>query len=269
MFHNFSGDEGHGRKLVICIDYGTAFSSVAYALDARCAQEPPRKLGIGEIPLTSLKTVSFNRWRQVPSELAWYAKHELWVWGDDVESLVQIGEILDTDRYQMLKICLEQSSLSLTTREKVQRQLNCLPAIAKQQLSHEEKPRFDHLVSLYLARLWERSKELISLELYITGRSIFQGRVVECSISVPKFVQKSQLRQGAYSQVDRLWSPQLKELMIKLAVRAGLPKDVRLVHEPEAAAIICFADRLPYKPLEGRYTADRAQSSGVGEKVGR
>ena len=76
---------------------------------------------------------------------------------------------------------------------------------------------------------------------------------------------------------NRLWSPEINDKFIKAAIQAELHETVDLVHEPEAAAIHCLADRLqqlrrPYNgvvreltPLSSKYqrSSDDRNDAGV------
>ena len=270
---DYSSPEHQCRKLVVSIDFGTAYSAVAYILDPRHAGGTTRSPALGDIPLSRFRTVHFDRRAQVSSQLAWYDREEQWVWGDAVDGLVERKEILESDRIQMFKLCLEHSRMTERTRERVQRQLDRLPPIARKQLGQADVPDFENLISLYLARLWAEAKRHISEAFYCSrGQSIFDGREVECWMGVPKFIQGFQYARRYMLTAFRLWSPELNEVMIHAAERARLPNTVGLVHEPEAAAILCLADQLEQsRPLASQglqiATSTPKPLSGVSEAV--
>ena len=54
--------------------------------------------------------------------------------------------------------------------------------------------------------------------------------------------------------------------MVRLAIRAGLPPKLDLIHEPEAAAILCFVEDMegrPRSPNSKDEAADVRSSSKV------
>ncbi|KAG7006032.1 hypothetical protein G7Y79_00016g040170 [Physcia stellaris] len=206
------------QKLIVGIDFGTANSSVAYFIDKRTAHQRAIGLALGEVFISDLKSIDFDREPQIASQLAYDSKEEEWIWGSAVDELVEQREIMESDRIQMFKLCLENSSLAKSTRERVEGQLDRLPALAWEKLGHPDMPWPERLVSLYLKMLWHDSRERMR-----SSGVILEDYEVDCYIGVPK-----------------LWSPDLNQRMINAAIQAGLPTTLSLIHEPEAAAIFCF-----------------------------
>ena len=69
------------QKLIVGIDFGTANSSVAYYIDKRTAQQRANGLALGEVFISSLKAIDFDKEPQIASQLAYYSKKEKWIWG--------------------------------------------------------------------------------------------------------------------------------------------------------------------------------------------
>ena len=191
MLPDYSRPENRGRKLLICIDFGTAFSAVAHTIHPLPTPESSRSLAIGKIPIRNLRFVRFRGLPQVSSEFAWNAQDNEWVWGAEVEDRIDRQEIPEGARIQLIKLCLEQSDLTEETRMKVKRQLDILPAIARQQLGPDDIPWAERLVALYLKKLWEEAKPVITNTYHCSDGNIFEGRDIEIWIAVPKFVTYS------------------------------------------------------------------------------
>ena len=170
-------------KLLVSIDFGTCNSSVAYYLDRRSVNQRHRTLALGRIPPSCLKVVQFHRDAQVSSQLGWCRDLETWTWGRAVDGLVERGEILESERITMFKICLESSDMAKGTRERVKDQFDKLPLLAKKQLGPENIPWPERLVSLYLKLLWQEAKRRIR------SSGIELGNYdITCWLGVPKSV---------------------------------------------------------------------------------
>ena len=216
----------HSHKLIIGYDFGTAFSSVSHAL----ASVNNGRLESDASRVSSTRTpvsVEFNDSRkQISSELAWHSTESRWVWGDDVDEYVYLGEIAETDRIQLLKLCIEASELTQPIKEKVEEVISRLPQNAREHLMTRDSPTPRDLIAIYLKFLWKETKEQIKgVYLKTNKQDIFDECSIESWISVPV-----------------LWSAQSNHVMVTAAEWAGLP-NVRLVHEPEAAASFCLIEQ--------------------------
>ena len=221
-------DSSSGSEvLVIGFDIGTALSAVAYTLAPSLHYQAYQSVSGEEVInnlFTNLFTVPFTNGPQVSSQLAWYHRKSRWVWGVNVDLLVETGEIEEADRIEMIKLCIETSPRTYNIREKVRRQLNRLPALACKDFGHPSPPTFEDLIRLYLKFIWQRAAEKI-MECYShRSDNISQDSQIHCWISVPK-----------------LWSTQMNDAVITAAVLAGIP-NADLVHEPEAAAAFCLLE---------------------------
>ena len=170
-------------KLLVSIDFGTAYSSVAFYIDRRPVDERNRTLALGEIPPSRLNVVRFHRDAQVSSQLGWCRDSETWAWGRAVDDLVDSGDILESERIQMFKLCLESSDMAKGTRERVKDQFDKLPPLAKKQLGPENIPWPERLVSLYLQFLWRDAKVQIA-----SNGIKLKDHDIACWLGVPKFV---------------------------------------------------------------------------------
>lgn len=208
--------------LIIGFDIGTAFSAVTYTI-ARS-----RNIGKNKIEKSTdqLFPVRFAHGEQVSSQLAWDSRQRCWVWGDTVDDMAVNGENDDTDRIEMIKLCLDTSGKTQNIRMKVEKQLAGLPEDSYKEFGHRP-PTAQDLMGLYLKFLWNTTVAEITNS-YSKSRSgnIFQRvHQVRCWISVPK-----------------LWTPSMTHVMVAAATWAGIP-NVDLVHEPEAAAAYCLLEQ--------------------------
>ena len=153
-------DTAHSQKvkLLVGIDFGTAYSSVAYYIDRRSIDQRCRPLPLGTIPIERLHVVRFHDDLQVSSQLGWDRELEEWTWGASVDDLVEREEISESERIQMFKLCLESSDMAKGTRERVKDQFDKLPPLAKKKLGPEHIPWPERLVALYLKFLWKEAK---------------------------------------------------------------------------------------------------------------
>ena len=69
------------QKLIVGIDFGTANSSVAYFIDKRTTHQRAIGLALGEVFISDLKSIEFDREPQIATQLAYYSKEEEWIWG--------------------------------------------------------------------------------------------------------------------------------------------------------------------------------------------
>lgn len=85
MAVDYSSAENKTRTLIIGFDIGTGFSAACHALISHDAESAP----IGTFPTSNLKVVNFDGEIQVPSRLAWYEREREWVWGNEVDTMVE------------------------------------------------------------------------------------------------------------------------------------------------------------------------------------
>ena len=95
---------------------------------------------------------------------------------------------MESDRIQMFKLCLENSSLAKSTRERVEGQLDRLSALAWDKLGHPDMPWPERLVSLYLKLLWHDSRERMR-----SSGVIIEDYEVDCYIGVSKYAHRAQI----------------------------------------------------------------------------
>ena len=183
MAINSSHSQTLPPKLLVSIDFGTAYSSVAYYIDPRPADQRNRTLALGKIPLSGLHVVRFDRDAQVSSQLAWSRDSGTWAWGTAVDELVNSGEISESERITMFKLCLESSDIAQSTRKRVKAQFDKLPPLARTQLGPEHIPWPERLVTLYLKLLWGNAKALIR-----SSNVILEEDYIACWLGVPKSV---------------------------------------------------------------------------------
>ena len=214
------------QKLVICIDFGTTFSSVAYSVASEgsvCADED--LLGISDP-----KEIIFESEKQIKTELAWHPQRQLWVWGYDVDREIRSRQIPRFNRIKMFKLGLDTSDYTVDIRHQIHDQISNLPAECNVHC-------VDDLISIYLGFLFSYAKNNISGQHgRLHGFDIFQFMDVEWVICVPA-----------------MWTYQMNTRMRSAAVKAGIP-DPQIVSEPEAAAMFLKIneqkqDRVAARPL--------------------
>ena len=103
-------------------------------------------------------------------------------------------QIMESDRIQMFKLCLEDSSLAKSTRERVKGQLDRLPGLARKKLGQPDMPWPERLVSFYLKMLWNDSRERMRL-----SGVILENYEVDCYIGVPKYGHRAQVERPQVS----------------------------------------------------------------------
>ena len=172
------------QPLLVAIDFGTAYSSVVYYIDTRSPHERAKGLALGKIPLAALKVVGFNRAAQIGTQMAWYDKRQMWLWGHRVDEYIHRKEILESDRIQMAKLYMEHSEITKPIRDRVTAQLEALPEVARMQLGRSKHCWAEGLVSLYLRELWADTK----IQIRSSG-VVFEDTDIECWMGVPKYTQ--------------------------------------------------------------------------------
>lgn len=120
---------------------------------------------------------------------------------------------LTDESFKWIKILLEENHQYVTTVEPVKNSNNLLTKVDKTALE---------VVADYLKLLWQYTLEDIR-KFHPTFESIFSLRVV---LTVPA-----------------IWSPTAKEKTKQAARLAGMPEGIKLVTEPEAAALATLKDK--------------------------
>ena len=170
------------RRILFSIDFGTAFSSVAYFIDRRLPHERVCGLALDKAS-SRLKPIKFYSDFQVSSQLAWNNIDGKWEWGYRVDECIQEGQIAAWDRIEMLKLCLERSNVGVSVLAKLSPQLKRLPPLAWEKLGQANvKDPAERLISLYLQFLWQDSLRCASIP-------DLDNKDIECWLSVPKSVQ--------------------------------------------------------------------------------
>ncbi|KAL8668801.1 MAG: hypothetical protein Q9168_006582 [Polycauliona sp. 1 TL-2023] len=120
---------------------------------------------------------------------------------------------LTDESFKWIKILLEENHKYITTVETVKDSNQLLKKVDKK--AHE-------VVADYLKLLWEYTLDDIQ-KFHPTFREIFALRIV---LTVPA-----------------MWSPAAKDKTLQAALLAGMPSPIRLVTEPEAAALATLKDK--------------------------
>ena len=171
-------------KILVGIDFGTAYNAVAYSLGS--ATRTDSLLGL---PPSSIRFVDFNNQPQVKCQLAWRYDKEQWEWGRRVDDLVESRKILESGRISMFKLGLDQSDESREPRNRVQNQLQDIPSCAWDELGDTDADDFEKLITIYLKKFWADSRTRISQDDLFLGVDPFDGSWdVACSLGVPKYV---------------------------------------------------------------------------------
>jgi len=243
---DFSGLMSDQLKLVVGFDIGTAYSSVSFALAPINGSQSQANIA-RRVSTQESMPVSFNGRYQVSSQLAWCNEESNWYWGDYIDVLVDDSRVDESDRVQMLKMCLEGSKRTQRLREKVQILISRLPHSAKEQLMTPDAPEAGDLLGMYLKLLWSETRtQIMGHYAKSNAGNIFDYCPVESWISVPK-----------------LWSPQINAIVVAVADWAGIP-DIHLVHEPEAAAALCLLEQYEHALRYGQLAAASMQGIHAG-----
>lgn len=141
---------------------------------------------------------------KVPSSIS-YQDGKPFKWGYNVG--------LTDESFKWMKILLEENHEYTTKLEPVRDSNTLLRRLNK---------TADEVVSDYLKLLWEYTKDDIR-RLHPEFEDIYDLRVI---LTVPA-----------------MWSPTAKEKTIQAARIAGMPNDIKLVTEPEAAALATLKDK--------------------------
>ena len=190
MRPDWSHPELRDRPLLVAIDFGTAFSAIAHTIGRHPAAGRPEGLPLGIDHRPKPTAVRFQTDPQVNNQLAWNNQRGEWVFGNEVDSLVERRTISEADRFQMIKLCLDTSII----RHKVKSQLDRLQSLAHERLGPDHIAWPERLVSLYLNMLWKKAKSSIINAYHCSHGNIFDHRNIEVWLSVPKSVHPSQDR---------------------------------------------------------------------------
>ena len=184
------GSDQKPPKLLIGIDFGTAYNAVAYNLGSAT-----RTGNLHGLPPSTIRVVNFNNQPQVKCQLAWWHERKQWVWGSKVDDLVESGRILESDRILMFKLGLDQSDETREPRNRVRDQLQDIPSCAWDNLADTDADEFEKLITIYLKMFWADVQEQISRDHIIFGLDPFDGSWdLACSLGVPKYVYKRDTR---------------------------------------------------------------------------
>ena len=151
-----------GEKLLVAIDFGTAYNAVAYSLGP-----VTRTDSLHGLPPSTIRVVNFNNQTQVKCQLAWWHERGQWAWGIRLDDLVESGKILDSGRILMFKLGLDQSDETRKPRDRVRDQLQDIPLCAWDELRGTNADDFEKLIIIYLKRFWADAKKRISEDDYL------------------------------------------------------------------------------------------------------
>lgn len=210
------------RKLKIGIDFGTTYSAIAWAL-VECKVGPHHSsIAINEVKPHS---IHFENGRDnVKTQIAWHYESQDYVWGEEVDACIRNKEISEIDRIGMMKLGLDKSKETRDIRENHAQQLSRIPT--GEYDGHQRRPMMADLISVYLERLYVYAKQRIRRAHDTVGiGSIFDVSDVQCVICVPA-----------------VWTPEMNQVMISAAEKAGIPNP-DLVCEPEAAAAFIMQEQ--------------------------
>ena len=141
---------------------------------------------------------------------------------------------LTDESFKWIKILLEENHKYVTTVEPVKDSNTLLRKVDK--TAHE-------VVADYLKLLWEYTIDDIR-KFHPNFQDIFALRVV---LTVPA-----------------IWSPAAKDKTLQAARLAGMPDDIRLVTEPEAAALATLKDKAEENSLKvSTFEPDQRSASGA------
>ncbi len=205
------------RRLLLGIDFGTTYSSVAYALHEWNTGQQPSTIALNE---TKIHSVQFDFAKsQVKTQIAWHAADHDYVWGDDVDVQIRDKEVSEGDRIVMLKLGLDKSDATRGIRAKQADQLSRIPPTYWAGDGHRRQPLVEDLISIYLGKLYGYAKNKIIKHFGILADgNIFDMTDVQCAICVPA-----------------IWTPETNQVMVTAAEKAAIPNP-DIVSESEAAA---------------------------------
>ena len=172
------------------INIRTDSSTLAHTIDDRNDLQRDVTLALGSIPLTKLKIVRFNNDDHVSTHLAWWPRNNDWIWGYEVDELIARNEIMECDKFDMIKLSIERSEWTKALRERLERQFWNLPPLARKRLAQNGAPKAswaELLITMYLKLLWDSAKDRVIRHYgHSQGNNIFDNREIECWIGVPK-----------------------------------------------------------------------------------
>ncbi len=204
-------------RLILGLDFGTSYSSIAYALHEWNPRQQPSVTAFNE---TNIQSVQFDFVAsQVKTQIAWHAANRVFIWGDEVDVRIRDKEIPENDRIVMMKLGLEKSAATEKIRAKQAEQLSRIPPACWGGKGEPRHPVIEDVISIYLGLLMNYAKYKIIKSFGVLAKGdIFDITDVQCAICVPA-----------------LWTPEMNQIMVTAAEKAGLPNP-DIVSESEAAA---------------------------------
>ena len=212
---------GQGSEIVIGVDFGTTFG---FPLILFHPLIDTRHSGVSWAINGGSKSIRLiNNWpdpgaqnaskEKVPSSIS-YQNGQPLKWGYNVG--------LNDESFRWIKLLLEENHKYATTVEPVKNSNTLLRKIEK---------TAQEVVADYLKLLWEYTVEDIR-KLHPDYKNLFAFRVV---LTVPA-----------------IWSPAAKDRTLQAARVAGIPGDIQLVTEPEAAALATLKQKAGENELRVR-----------------
>ena len=212
--------------VLVGIDFGTSFSSVAYAREPkRAGDRPPR--------MTSCLFGASENTAQVPSQMAFDNTAQSWAFGYEVDEALRYGGVDRDNIFAMLKLAFDTSPSNSEIASRHARQIDALPQEAKEKLGRISDMR--ELVLLFLQWLWGQAMGAI--------KGVYQDlhglndihQKVKCRFALPAH-----------------WGPSLVGQLANVVRDAGI-ENVEYVSEPEAAAgFIIRENWLQVRSQQGR-----------------
>ena len=195
----------------IGIDFGTTYFAMAFFKLDRIENSvnvlPSMMTG------NDIEKVSFFGKDSVRAQLAWDPQGRDWLWGPEVDSRIQMGEIKESDRLDMFKMGIDGSAHTAGPRKRLLEKIATLPPECT-----DRSP--EALSTLFIRKAYEYGVQKIISSLTMPRPKEYFSQVdVECAFCVPI-----------------MWKPQIIHKLVSITNNAGLP-NVEIVSEPEAAAM--------------------------------
>ena len=215
---NIANQPSASSSLMVGLDFGTTFSSVAHALidhASACSEIRNDRFDIGLI-----NEIRLNGSKQPKTELAWvpHPSPGRWIWGEDVGRKIKSQQIQESDRTGLFKLGLDESEETHSIRSRIHDQINRLPP-------ETGVRRLDDLIRTYLKLLFDNA---IAKMHDCYGRAYNQNILdivkIESVVCVPA-----------------MWICHVNQRMKDIAMSAGFPT-VEIISEPEAAALFIRYD---------------------------
>ena len=222
------------QKLKIGIDFGTTYSSVAFACTQKSHEIIPKVIPVGGFRLSQLNKVKFRLEYQVKTEIAWNPTLAKYVWGPEVEDSIRRKEILERDRITLLKLGLDDRKETGAIRARLVRQRAALPRIWDDNEAEFVMPSIEFLIAEYLKGLFVDARKYIKAKYrHLRQEDVFEASEVETVICVPA-----------------VWKAEMVDSMIRAALTAGIPNPYP-VSEPDAAAAFMVVKKYENHEAEG------------------